>query len=161
MSITANKVVSIDYTLTDDDGEVIDTSTGAEPLEYLHGADNIVPGLEGALEGKAVGDELKVVIEPEDGYGEYEAELISIVSRGDIEGIDELEVGMELHAETPDGDVQIITIRELDGDEVTVDANHPLAGQRLTFQVRVVDVRDATADELAHGHPHGEDDHEH
>lgn len=161
MPIAANKVVSIEYTLTNDEGEVLDTSVGDEPLEYLHGAENIVPGLEDALSGKDAGDELKVVIEPEDGYGEYMAELVGVVDRSAIEGIDELEVGMELQSETPDGDIEILTIREIDGDEVTLDGNHPLAGQRLTFQVKVVEVRDATEDELAHGHPHGDEDHDH
>ncbi|MEU0539446.1 peptidylprolyl isomerase [Nocardia sp. NPDC005978] len=161
MSIAANKVVSIEYTLTDDEGEVIDTSVGDAPLEYLHGAENIVPGLERALEGKASGDEVKVVVEPEDGYGEYLAELVSTVDRSAIEGVDEIEVGMELAAESPDGEMEILTVREVAGDEVTLDANHPLAGQRLTFEVRVVDIRDASADELAHGHPHGDDDHHH
>ncbi|MRH86737.1 peptidylprolyl isomerase [Nocardia sp. SYP-A9097] len=161
MSIAADKVVSIEYTLTDDDGEVLDTSVGEEPLIYLHGADNIVPGLEQALEGKGTGDELDVVIEPADGYGDYEAELISNVDREMFEGVDELEVGMEFEAEAPDGESQIVVVRAIDGDEVTIDANHPLAGVRLHFKVKVVDLRDATEEELLHGHPHGDDDHEH
>ncbi|MEU6585267.1 peptidylprolyl isomerase [Nocardia sp. NPDC046763] len=161
MSIAADKVVSIEYTLKADDGEVLDTSVGEAPLVYLHGADNIVPGLEQALEGKSTGDELVVVVEPEDAYGEYLAELVSAVPRDMFEGVDELEPGMEFHAEAPDGDSQIVTVRQVDGDEVTIDANHPLAGQRLHFTVKVVDIRDASEDELAHGHPHGEDDHDH
>ncbi len=161
MSIASDKAVSIDYALTDDAGEVLDTSAGEGPLVYLHGADNIVPGLEQALEGKAVGDELTVVVEPEDGYGEYEAELVSVVNRAMFDGIDELEAGMEFEAESPDGEHQIVTVVDVDGDDVTIDGNHPLAGERLHFQVTVVDIRDATADELAHGHPHGDDDHEH
>ncbi|MFB8006377.1 peptidylprolyl isomerase [Nocardia sp. NPDC056000] len=161
MSITADKVVSIEYTLTDDDGDVLDTSVGEDPLVYLHGAENIVPGLEQALEGKGTGDELLVVVEPVDGYGEYLAELISTVDKDMFEGVDELEPGMEFHAEAPDGDSQIVTVRAIDGNDVTIDANHPLAGQRLHFQVKVVDIRDATDEELTHGHPHGEDDHEH
>ncbi|MGV9664824.1 FKBP-type peptidyl-prolyl cis-trans isomerase [Nocardia niigatensis] len=161
MSIAADKVVSIEYTLKADDGEVLDTSVGEAPLVYLHGADNIVPGLEQALEGKSTGDELVVVVEPEDAYGEYLAELVSAVPRDMFQGVDELEPGMEFHAEAPDGDSQIVTVRQIDGDEVTIDANHPLAGQRLHFTVKVVDIRDASEDELAHGHPHGEDDHDH
>ncbi|MFI9508060.1 peptidylprolyl isomerase [Nocardia sp. NPDC052566] len=161
MLIATDKVVAIEYTLTDDADEVLDSSVGEEPLVYLHGADNIVPGLEQALEGKAVGDELDVVVEPEDGYGEYLAELISIVDRDMFEGVDELEAGMEFEAESPDGDSQIVLVRAVDGDEVTVDANHPLAGQRLHFKVKVVEVREASEDELAHGHPHGEGDHDH
>ncbi|MFC9998800.1 peptidylprolyl isomerase [Nocardia sp. NPDC127526] len=162
MLIGTDKVVSIDYTLTDDAGDVLDTSAGEAPLLYLHGADNIVPGLERALDGKTTGDEVDVVVEPEDGYGEYVAELVSVVNRDMFEGMDELEVGMEFEAETPDGEGQIVTVVEVDGDDVTIDGNHPLAGERLHFRVTVVDVRDATADELAHGHPHGDDDdHEH
>ncbi|UGT42310.1 peptidylprolyl isomerase [Nocardia yamanashiensis] len=161
MQIATDKVVSIDYTLTSDDDEVLDTSVGEAPLVYLHGAENIVPGLEQALEGKSAGDELEVVIEPEDGYGEYLAELVSTVDRDMFEGVDELEPGMEFHAEAPDGESQIVTVVQVDGDEVTIDANHPLAGQRLHFKVKVVEIRDASEDELAHGHPHGEDDHDH
>ncbi|QLY29642.1 FKBP-type peptidyl-prolyl cis-trans isomerase [Nocardia huaxiensis] len=162
MVVSADKVVSIEYTLTDDEGDVLDTSAGEAPLEYLHGADNIVPGLEGALAGKAVGDELEVVVEAEDAYGEYLAELVSTVARDMFEDVEELEVGMEFHAEAPDGDAQIVTVVGVDGDDVIIDANHPLAGQRLHFKVKVVGIRDATAEEIAHGHPHGaDDDHAH
>ncbi|SFM47746.1 FKBP-type peptidyl-prolyl cis-trans isomerase [Halopseudomonas yangmingensis] len=156
MQISANKAVSIDYTLTNDGGEVIDSSAGGQPLVYLHGAGNIIPGLESALEGKQVGDELNVSIEPEEAYGEFSAELVAVLGRQMFEGVDELEVGMQFHASAPDGGMQIVTITALDGDEVTVDGNHPLAGQRLTFEVKVIDIRDASEDELAHGHIHGE-----
>lgn len=156
MQIAANKAVSIDYTLTNDAGEVLDTSAGGEPLAYLHGAGNIIPGLERELDGKQVGDELKVTIEPEDAYGEFSADLVAVLGRNMFEGVDELEVGMQFHASAPDGGMQIVTITALDGDEVTVDGNHPLAGQRLTFEVKVAAVRDATEDEIAHGHIHGD-----
>ncbi|TDV69796.1 peptidylprolyl isomerase [Pseudomonas sp. LP_7_YM] len=161
MPIAANKAVSIDYTLTNDAGEVIDSSAGGAPLVYLQGAGNIIPGLEKALEGKDIGDELKVAIEPEDAYGEYSAELVSTLNRSMFEGVDELEVGMQFHASAPDGQMQIVTIRDLDGDDVTVDGNHPLAGQRLHFQVKIVTIRDASEEELAHGHVHGEGGHHH
>ncbi|MBD8574840.1 peptidylprolyl isomerase [Pseudomonas syringae] len=161
MPIAAKKAVSIDYTLTNDAGEVIDSSSGGAPLVYLHGAGNIIPGLEKALEGKDVGAELNVSIEPEDAYGEYSAELVSTLSRSMFEGVDELEVGMQFHASGPDGSMQIVTIRDLDGDDVTIDGNHPLAGQRLTFQVKVVDIREASEEEIAHGHVHGEGGHHH
>ena len=161
MTIAANKAVSIDYTLTNDDGDVIDSSTGGAPLVYLQGAGNIIPGLEKALEGKAVGEELTVTVEPEDAYGEYSAELVSTLSASMFEGVDQLEVGMQFHASAPDGQMQIVTIRDLDGDDVTVDGNHPLAGQRLTFKVKVVAVRDASEEEVAHGHVHGEGGHQH
>lgn len=161
MLIAANKAVSIDYTLTNDAGEVIDSSAGGAPLVYLQGAGNIIPGLEKALEGKAVGDELKVSVEPEDAYGEFNPDLLSTLSRSMFEGVDELEVGMQFHASAPDGQMQIVTIRDLDGDDVTVDGNHPLAGKRLNFEVKVVDIREASEEELAHGHAHGEGGHHH
>lgn len=161
MQIAANKAVSIDYTLTNDAGEVIDSSAGGAPLLYLHGCGNIITGLEKALEGKQVGDELNVSLEPEDAYGEYSAELVAVLDRSMFEGVDELEVGMQFHASAPDGGMQIVTIRDIDGNDVTVDGNHPLAGQRLNFQVKIVQIRDASPEEIAHGHIHGEGGHHH
>ncbi|MCP1646796.1 MULTISPECIES: FKBP-type peptidyl-prolyl cis-trans isomerase [Pseudomonas aeruginosa group] len=161
MQIAANKAVSIDYTLTNDAGEVIDSSAGGAPLVYLHGAHNIIGGLEKALEGKQVGDELDVTVEPADAYGEYSAELVATLTREMFEGVDELEVGMQFHASAPDGGMQIVTIRDIEGDDVIVDGNHPLAGQRLNFKVKVIDIRDASAEEVAHGHIHGEGGHHH
>lgn len=161
MLIANQHVVAIDYTLSNDAGEVIDSSAGAEPLVYLHGAGNIIPGLENALVGKTVGDELDVSIEPEDAYGEYSAELITNLGREMFEGVEELEVGMQFHASAPDGGMQIVTIRDVDGDQVTIDGNHPLAGQQLNFKVKVVSVRAASEEELAHGHVHGEGGHQH
>jgi FKBP-type peptidyl-prolyl cis-trans isomerase SlyD len=161
MQIAANKAVYIDYTLTNDAGEVIDSSAGGAPLAYLHGAGNIIAGLEKALEGKQAGEELRVTIEPQDAYGEFSAELVATLDRAMFEGVDVLEVGMQFHASGPDGAMQVVTIRDIDGSDVTVDGNHPLAGQRLTFEVRVVSVRDAHAEEIAHGHIHGEGGHHH
>ena len=161
MQIAANKAVSIDYTLTNDAGEVIDSSAGGAPLVYLHGAGNIIVGLEKALVGKQAGDEVKVSVEPEEAYGEYSAELVATLNRSMFEGVDELEVGMQFHASGLDGGMQIVTIRELEGDDVIVDGNHPLAGQRLHFAVKVVNVRDASQEEVAHGHIHGEGGHQH
>ncbi|MFT5781100.1 MAG: FKBP-type peptidyl-prolyl cis-trans isomerase SlyD [Pseudomonas sp.] len=161
MLIAANKAVSIDYTLTNDAGEVIDSSAGGAPLAYLQGAGNIIVGLEKALEGKQSGDQLTVSVEPQDAYGEYSAELVATLGRDMFEGVEEMEVGMQFHASSPDGGMQIVTVRELDGDDVIVDGNHPLAGQRLTFAVKIVSVRDASAEELAHGHIHGEGGHQH
>ncbi len=161
MQIADNAVVAIDYTLRNDEGEVLDSSEGAQPLVYLHGAANIIPGLEQALAGKQAGDELKVSIEPEDAYGEYSLELVATLNRSMFEGVDELQVGMQFHASAPDGGMQVVTIRDLDGDQVTVDGNHPLAGQRLNFEVKVAGVRAATDEEVAHGHVHGEGGHHH
>ena len=161
MLIANQHVVAIDYTLSNDAGEVIDSSAGAEPLVYLHGAGNIIAGLENALVGKTVGDELDVSIEPEDAYGEYSAELITNLGRDMFDGVEELEVGMQFHASAPDGGMQIVTIRDIDGDQVTIDGNHPLAGQQLNFKVKVISVRAASEEELAHGHVHGEGGHHH
>lgn len=161
MLIANQHVVAIDYTLSNDAGEVIDSSAGAEPLVYLHGAGNIIAGLENALFGKTVGDELEVSIEPEDAYGEYSVELITSLGREMFEGVDELEVGMQFHASAPDGGMQIVTVRDIDGDQVTIDGNHPLAGQQLNFKVKVISVRAASEEELAHGHVHGEGGHQH
>ena len=156
MQISKDLVTSIHYTLKDAEGEVLDTSEGQEPLHYLHGAHNIVPGLEKALEGKAKGDSLTVTVEPIDGYGEYNAELIQDLPKEMFVGIDTIEVGMEFQTQTPDGGMQIIEVKSIDGDQVTVDGNHPMAGQTLHFDVDITDVREATKDELEHGHVHSE-----
>lgn len=161
MQVTANKAVSIDYTLSNDAGDVLDSSNGGAPLVYLHGAGNIIPGLEKALEGKQQGDEVKVSVEPAEAYGEFNSELVAVLGRHMFEGVDTLEEGMQFHASGPDGSMQIVTIKSVEGDEVTVDGNHPLAGQRLNFEVKVVDVRDANEEEIAHGHIHGEGGVEH
>jgi len=154
MQIADKKVVSIHYTLTNGGGEVIDSSRDAEPMVYLHGAQNIIPGLEAALAGKVVGDELAVSIEAADAYGEYNEEMTQVVPRDMFEGVDELEAGMEFQAETAQG-VQVIRIAAVDGDQITIDGNHPLAGEKLHFEVNVTEVREATEDELTHGHVHG------
>lgn len=161
MQIADKKVVAIDYRLRDDEGTVLDSSEGAQPLAYLHGAANIIPGLEKALLGKQAGDELDVSVEPEEAYGEYSLELVATLNRSMFQGVEELEPGMQFHASAPDGGMQVVTIRDVDGDDVTVDGNHPLAGQRLHFKVKVISVREATAEELEHGHAHGEGGHQH
>ncbi|MCK9237932.1 MAG: peptidylprolyl isomerase [Thiopseudomonas sp.] len=161
MLIADNTVVAIDYTLRNDEGEVLDSSEGVQPLVYLHGAANIIPGLEQALVGKKVGDALSVTVEPELAYGEYITELVATLGRSMFEGVDELQVGMQFHASAPDGGMQIVTVRDIDGEDVTVDGNHPLAGQRLSFEVEVKDVREASAEEIEHGHAHGEGGHQH
>jgi FKBP-type peptidyl-prolyl cis-trans isomerase SlyD len=147
-------VVSIHYTLTDDNENVIDSSDGAEPLNYLHGAGNIIPGLEKELVGKVQGDKLTVRVSPEEGYGEINPELIQTVDKSLFQGVDEIQPGMQFQAQGPGGQVQMITVRLVEGDAVTVDANHPLAGQHLNFDVEVVSVREASDEEIAHGHVH-------
>lgn len=152
MQIDQNTVVSIHYTLTNSEGNVMDSSVGQQPLAYLHGASNIIPGLENALTGKAVGDTLAVTVEPEQGYGEVREEMIQAVERSNFAGVDEIEVGMQFMAQTPWGE-QPVTVVGIEGDSVTLDGNHPLAGQTLKFDVEVVEVRSATEDEITAGSP--------
>ena len=154
MQIADNTVVSIHYTLTNDEGEVLDTSRGAQALSYLHGAGNIIKGLEKALLGKQAGDTLAVTVAPEDAYGEYSEEFVQVLPREAFDGIDEVAPGMQFHADIGFGP-QIITILNIDANGIAVDGNHPLAGEALTFDVEITGVRSATAEELTHGHVHG------
>ena len=160
MQIADKSVVAIDYTLTDDQGEVIDSSEGGEPLWYLHGFENIVPGLERELTGKKVGDQFQVSISPVDGYGERDTELEQEIARDQFEDVDEIEQGMQFHAETDEGYL-VFTVIEVGDDMVTVDGNHPLAGMTLNFDVTVREIRSATPEEIEHGHVHGPGGHHH
>ncbi|WP_207061463.1 peptidylprolyl isomerase [Motiliproteus sp. SC1-56] len=153
MQIADKKVASIHYTLTDDQGEVIDSSSGGEPLTYLHGASNIIPGLESALTGKVTGDKLSVTVAPEEGYGPVHPDLVQTVSKEAFTGVEEIAEGMRFQASTANGQLSVV-VTKVEGDQVTVDGNHPLAGQNLNFEVEVADVREASEDELAHGHVH-------
>lgn len=160
MQIAQNTVVQIHYTLKNAAGDVIDTSAGQEPLAYLHGGGNIVEGLESALAGKTVGDKLDVTVEPERGYGERREDLVQDVERSNFVGVEEIEVGMQFLAQTPWGE-QPVTVIAVADDSVQLDGNHPLAGETLNFSVEVVDVRQASEEELQHGHAHGEGGHHH
>lgn len=160
MQVAKDKVVAIDYTLTDDEGAVLDTSQGREPLAYLHGSGNIIPGLEKALEGKQAGDKLNVRIDAADAYGERDDALTQEVPLEMFQGVEQIEEGMRFQAQTSAG-VQVVTVTKVEAQTVTVDGNHPLAGKPLTFDVNVVEVRDATGEELEHGHVHGPGGHEH
>lgn len=160
MQITQDTVVSIHYTLTDDTGKTIDSSAGGEPLAYLHGNGNLIPGLERALEGKQAGDSLNVKISPAEGYGEHDKSLIQQIPRRVLKGIDNIHVGMQLQAQSDQGS-RAVTVTHVAGDMVTIDGNHPLAGQNLNFEVQIADVRAATEEELAHGHVHGPGGHHH
>ena len=155
MNIEKNLVVAIDYTLSDNDGVVIDTSTGREPLKYLHGTGALIPGLEKELEGKVVGDKLDVAIKPEDGYGMRNEEMLQTVPREHFGHVPEIQAGMQFQANSEEGPV-MVTIVKVDEKEVMVDGNHPLAGFILNFKVEVKEVRAASAVELEHGHVHGE-----
>lgn len=160
MIISDNCVASFHYTLTDKDGKVLDSSEGREPLAYLHGARNIIPGLEKELAGKQVGDKLKVEVPAAEAYGERNEEMMQELPANMFTGVEKIEVGMEFHAQTEQG-VQVVSIAAVDGDMVTVDANHPLAGVDLVFDVEITEVREATAEEQEHGHAHGAGDHDH
>ncbi len=160
MQISDNKVVTIDYTLKDDAGTVLDSSAGGPGLAYLHGASNIIPGLEKALAGKTQGDSLNVSINPAEAYGERDDSMIQTVPRDMFEGT-EIQVGAQYHAMTPEGHPVTITVKDIKDDGVVIDGNHPLAGQTLHFDVTITDVRDATQEELDHGHVHGPGGHQH
>jgi FKBP-type peptidyl-prolyl cis-trans isomerase SlyD len=160
MTIAENKVVTLNYTLTDDAGTVLDKSDDGS-FVYLHGASNIIPGLENALTGKTSGDELKVTVAPEEGYGERDDARKESVPREMFPTDTDIEAGMQFHAEGPGGQMITVTVIEVSDDTVTVDGNHPLAGVQLNFDVKVMDVRDASAEELEHGHAHGPDGHHH
>lgn len=160
MQISKNKVVTIDYKLRDDQGQMLDSSEKEEPLVYLHGTGNMVPGLENALEGKATGDAFNVAVPAAEGFGERDESLVWVLPRKRFKDIRGLKPGLQMELSTKDGDVQARVTR-VQAEEVTLDGNHPLAGVALQFDVLVLDVRDASPEELEHGHVHGHGGHHH
>ena len=160
MQIADRTVASFHYTLTNAAGEVIDASPAGQPLAYLHGAGNIVPGLEQAMEGRSAGDKFDVVVAPEEGYGPRHPQLIQSVPRDAFRGVENIEAGMQFEAQGGQGPM-VVTVTAVDADNVTVDGNHPLAGVALHFAVEVAEVRTATSEELEHGHVHGAGGHHH
>ena len=160
MNIEKNRVVSLHYTLRDEQGTVIDTSSGRGTLTYLHGKGNIIPGLEAALAGRVAGDKLEVTVAPDKGYGARDERLVQILPRTKFSGTGELTPGMQVRANGPQG-ARMMTIVRVDRDFVTVDGNHPLAGRTLHFSVEVEEVRKATHEEVSHGHVHGPGGHHH
>lgn len=154
MTIQEKSVVAIQYELKNDKGEVLDASQPGDPLYYLHGAQNIIPGLEKELLGKKAGDKLEVSVKPSEGYGEFQNDLIQTVPKEIFADIDDLQEGMELQAQEEDGTLRFFTVKEVKGEEVIIDSNHPLAGEKLHFKVEVEEVREATSEELEHGHVH-------
>ncbi len=154
MSIESGKVVTIHYTLKDVDGNTLESTSGNDPLAYLHGSHNIIPGLESALAGKAEGETVSVLVAPEDGYGPRVPELIQEVPRSAFEGVDNITPGMAFNAGTDDGSTHRVVVTAVTDETVTVDGNHPLAGQSLNFDVEVVGIRDASEEEISHGHVH-------
>lgn len=160
MQIEAQKVVTLNYTLTDNEGNVIDQSNDAS-FAYLHGANNIIPGLENALSGKTAGDSLNVSVEPAEGYGERDPAKTQAVPRNMFPQDTDIQVGMQFHAQGPNGETLVVTVVGVEEETITVDGNHPLAGVQLNFQVEVMEVREASQEELEHGHVHGPGGHDH
>lgn len=160
MQIEKNSVATIHYTLRNDKGDVLDSSSGGDPLAYLHGHGNIVPGLERALEGKRAGDKLQVKVPATEGYGTRDERLVQDVPRNAFPPDIELQPGMQFHAQS-DAGVHMILVREVSGETVKIDGNHPLAGEALNFDVTIDGVRAATKEELEHGHVHGAGGHHH
>lgn len=159
MKIEQNKVALINFTLRNSDSEVLDSTDSGEPLGYIHGIGNLVPGLEEELENKSAGDKFSVTVPPEKGFGLYYENQIQKLPLANF-GENTVEIGMQFHADTPDGE-QVITVTKIENDVVTVDGNHELAGETLTFDGEVVEVRDASDEEISHGHVHGEGGHHH
>lgn len=160
MQIAQNKVVTLNYTLKDNDGTLIDESHDSS-FVYLHGADNIVTGLEDALTGKLSGDKMNVTIAPEEAYGIYDESRIESVPREMFPDDTEIEQGMQFHAQGPNEQPIMVTVIGVEEGKVSIDGNHPLAGVELNFDVEVMDVRDATTEEIEHGHVHGPHGHDH
>lgn len=160
MKAAADTVVTMHYTLTDDSGAVLDSSSGGDPLTYLHGHQNIIPGLEKALEGKETGYSGKVTVPPTEGYGEKDPQAMFKAPREHFPPDLELAVGLRVFADGPEGRIALTVVELTDGGAV-LDANHPLAGKTLHFDVEITEVRAATEDEIEHGHVHGAGDHHH
>ncbi|MCG8416068.1 MAG: peptidylprolyl isomerase [Pseudomonadales bacterium] len=152
--IGQNSVVSMHYTLKNDNGDVLDSSEGKPPMMYLHGANNLIPGLEAELTGKSTGAAFNATIQPEQAYGTFNEELIQVISKSLFEGVETIEVGMAFIAQGEGGAQRQVRVTDVDGDSVTIDANHPLAGMTLHFDVEVVEVREATAQEIEDGQVH-------
>ena len=160
MEISADRVVTIHYTLKDDKGAVLDSSAGGDPLAYIQGHGNLVSGLEKALDGKQKGHTLAVVVPPEDGYGKRDSALVKRVPKRSLQGSGDIKKGMQFQVRTDDG-MRLFTVTAVMGDMVSLDGNHPLADQTLHFDVHVIDVRAASGEELEHGHVHGAGGHHH
>ena len=161
MSAAAGKVVQVHYALKSDDGEQIESSFGGEPLTYLHGAENIIPGLETAISGHVAGDRVATTVAPADGYGERNRPGPEAVPRAAFPAELDIQPGMRFVTDAPDGTPIPVWVADVEDETVHIDFNHPLAGETLNFDVEVVSVRDATEEELQHGHPHGPEGHHH
>ncbi len=160
MNITKDHVVSIHYTLKDSSGKELESSFGDEPLVYLQGHKNIIPGLEEALEGKAKGDKVDVDIEPDKAYGNRNEQLVQAVPKNEFPDADNIQVGTHFEMDSPGGPV-LLVVSEIQDDKIVLDGNHPMAGMKLSFNVEVMDIRKATDEEVAHRHVHGPGGHHH
>jgi len=160
MTISDNKVVHMHYELKNDKGEILDSSKGKEPLAFIQGLGNIIPGLEKELNSKSKGDKVNAVIAPEQAYGMHNKEKVFKVGKNQFNGEGGIEIGMQIQAES-NGQMEIGTVEKIEGEEVTLNFNHPLAGQTLHFDVEIMEIREATEEELSHGHVHGEGGHQH
>lgn len=156
LMIGQNSVVSMHYTLKNDNAEIMDSSEGKEPMVYMHGANNLIPGLEAELTGKVTGATFSASIPPSEAYGEVSEGLIQVIKKEMFQGVESIDVGMSFVAQGEGGAQRQVTVTQVDGDDVTIDANHPLAGQTLHFDVEVVEVREATPQEIEHGHVHAD-----
>lgn len=161
MSLIQNKAISFNYTLKDDKGNILDTTKGSSPFSFLSGNRQILPKLEDALNGMLLGSKKNVKIDAADAYGEYNEEAIQKVERTNFPKDVDLQPGMQFVTNSPDGHQMPFVISEIKENVVTIDFNHPLAGKNLEFDVELLDVRDATAEEIAHGHIHGQGGHQH
>lgn len=160
MIVADEKVISIHYTLKNADGEILDSSAGHDPLVYLHGAGNIIPGLEASLVGKAAGATVAAVIPPEEAYGVRSETLVQTVSLSMFQDPDQVKLGVQFQVQTQDS-IRLATVTKIVGEDVTIDMNHPLADETLYFDVEIIDVREPAEEELAHGHVHTHGGHEH
>lgn len=161
MQVAKHSVVAFNYKLTDPQGQVVDTSAGREPLTYIHGAGQIIPGLELQMEGKEVGAAFTATVSPEQGYGVRDDRAVQQVPKTAFQGVGDIKPGLQFRAQGPQGQTQVVTVTKIEGDQVTVDGNHPLAGMTLKFDVSIVSVRAASAEEIEHGHVHGAGGHHH
>jgi FKBP-type peptidyl-prolyl cis-trans isomerase SlyD len=161
MRIEQNKVVMMHYKLSDKDGNVIDSSEGRDPLAYIHGIGALVPGLEQELENKTKGDKFSTVVTPENAYGTRDEELVRVVPKSGFQGDEEMTVGMQVQIDTGEQGLAIATLTSIDGEDITLDLNHPLADIELHFDIEVTDIRVATDEEISHGHVHGVGGHQH
>lgn len=161
MRIEQNKVVMMHYKLADKDGNVIDSSEGRAPLAYIHGIGALVPGLENELENKVAGDKFSTVVSPDDAYGRRDEALVRVVPKSGFQGDEEMKVGMQVQIDTGENGLAIATLTAIEGEDITLDLNHPLSDMDLHFDIEVTDIREATEEEISHGHVHGEGGHQH